>query len=114
MNAAAVRKSIKEQHLEDLESEFHSLLISCLEASVRGRWGLFGQNESPEGRKYLKWPEAERLRTIAHEIHLLRQEFGIPNAACERFLHYCSIRDANALGEPKLAKIFLDEIQKTS
>jgi hypothetical protein len=28
----------------------------------------------------------------------------------ERFLHYCSLRGANAPGEPKLAKAFLDEI----
>ena len=98
--------------MEELESGFRPLLISCLEECRDGRWGLFGQNGSEEGRKYLHWEDGERLKEIALQIRALRAEFGQPHPLVERFLHYCSLRGANIPGEPKLAKAFLEEIQR--
>ena len=106
------RRPIKEQRLDDLESDFRPRLIACLEECYRGRWGLFGQNDSPEVVKYYEWDEGQRLKEIAFEVRALREEFGEPNPLAERFLHYCSLRGANIPGEPKLAKVFLDEIQR--
>jgi hypothetical protein len=107
-----MRRSPKSQRLDDLENDFRPLLISCLRECQNGRWGLFGQNDDSDGAKYLDWKDGSNLKEIAQQIHDLRSEFGQPNLLVERFLHYCSLRGPNALGEPKLAKAFLDEIQK--
>jgi len=50
---------------------------------------------------------------MATEIRELRGEFGQPNELVERFSYYCSLRSPNDLGEPKLARAFLDELGLT-
>lgn len=110
-NIRPVRQPAKAQRLDDLESDFRPLLISCLRECQNGRWGLFGQNDSAEGATYLAWKDGENLKEIARQIRVLREEFGQPNPLVERFLHYCSLRGPNDPGEPKLAKAFLDEIE---
>jgi len=105
-------RPIKEQRLDDLESDFRLLLLSCLDECGNGRWGLFGQNDSAEAARYLQWEDVKRLKVMAFQIRALRTEFGQPNPLVERFLHYCSLRGANIPGEPKLAKTLLDEIRR--
>jgi hypothetical protein len=105
-------RSIKEQRLDALEKGFRPLLLACLGECADGRYGLFGQNDSPELARYYQWDEAERLKEMAREIRAFRAEFGQPNTLAERFLYYCSLRGPNDLGEPKLAKAFLDEIRR--
>jgi hypothetical protein len=102
---------VQQRKLDEIEAEFNQLLLACVRECAEGRWGLFGQNDhiDPEGR-YSNWPEAKRLKELAHEIITLRQGFGQSNQICERFLQLCSLRGSNVLGEPKLAAIFLDEI----
>ena len=106
------RRSINEQRLDGLESDFRPLLVACLGECSRGRWGLFGQNDSLEVEKYLWWEDGEHLKEIALQIRALRAEFGQPNPLVERFLHYRSLRGANVPGEPKLARALLDEIER--
>ena len=105
------RQKIREMRLVEVESEFHSLLLSCLRECAQGRYGLFGQNDhlDPEGR-YWNWLEAKRLKNLAQEIKLIRLEFGQANENCERFLQLCSLRGSNVSGEPKLAAEFLADI----
>ena len=105
-------RPIKEQRLDDLESEFRPLLVSCLEECRNGRWGLFGQNDGVESAKYLLWEDGKHLKEIALQIRSLRAEFGRPNPLVDRFLHYSSLRGANVPGEPKLAHALLDEIKR--
>jgi hypothetical protein len=109
----AKRQKIKEMRLIEIESEFHSLLLSCLRECARGRYGLFGQNAhlDPDGR-YLGWPDAKRLRDLAYEIRAIRQKFGEANCICERFLQLCLLRGPNVPGEPKLASQFLVEMDQ--
>jgi len=107
-----MRQPAKAQRLDDLETDFRPLLISCLRECKSGRWGLFGHNDDTDGAKYLDWKDGKNLKEIAQQIHDLRSEFGQPNPLVERFLHYCSLRGPNVPGEPKLAKAFLDEIEK--
>jgi hypothetical protein len=92
-------EKIREMRLAEIEGEFRSLLVSCLQECGRGRWRLFGQNDhiDPEGR-YWVWPEARRLRDLASEIRMLRHEFGQVNDDCERFLQLCSLRGSNVPG----------------
>jgi len=106
------KKSVKEQKLDDLESQFRPLLVACLEECGRGRWGLFGEDDSPELAKCYSWSEAEELKRIAVSIRALRAEFGQPSLLVERYLHYASLRGANLPSEPKLARAFSDEIQR--
>jgi len=103
------RERIKSQRLEQLETAFHPLFISCLEECARGRYGLFGQNEHLGNWWY--WEEAERLKEMAREIIKIKSEYGEQAVECERLLYYCSLRGPNVVGEPKLAEQFLHEIQ---
>ena len=106
------REQIRQRRLEDLESEFHLLLLRVLEECAAGRWGLFGQNEAADGSSYFFWAEAEQLKTIASEIRSIRQDFGESNPDVERFMHYCSLRGSNVPGEPRLAQALLTELGK--
>lgn len=48
-----MRKPAKEQRLAVLEQEFEPLLLRCLrECAEQRRWGLLGQNTSPEAQEY--------------------------------------------------------------
>jgi len=110
----AKRSQIQERKLVELEVEFKSLLLACLRECAQGRYGLFGQNDHVDvARKYLNWPQADRLKELAHEIKSFRLDFGQPNQTCERYLQLCSLRGANVPGEPKLAIAFLNDIEKS-
>jgi hypothetical protein len=104
------REDIQQRRLEGLEAEFRSLLPRVLKQCAAGRWGLFGQNDHPDGSKYLFWAEAEQLKKMAHEIRSIRQASGESNPQVERFLDYCALRGANVPGEPKIAQSLLDEV----
>jgi len=80
-------RPIMEKRLDDLESDFEPLLITCLSECAEGRWGLFGQNGASAVARYCQWDEAEQLREIANKIQELRAQFGQPNAQVDRFLH---------------------------
>lgn len=95
-----------------MEDDFRPLLLSCLRACAAGRWGLFGQTDSPEVSRYYQWDEASQLKEMALEIRALRAEFGQPNPEADRFLHYRSLRGPHVLSEPRLAAAFLDELLK--
>jgi hypothetical protein len=95
---------IESQRLADLEVEWNQLLRQCLEECARGRLGLFASG--PE------WPEAERARSLAHEIVAKHAAFGSTRPVCELFLHYCSLRHGhNVRGEPQMAAEFLEELK---
>jgi hypothetical protein len=107
----ARKTKIQQNRLDEVENEFGPLLLACPKECSRGRWGLFGQNDhvDPDGR-WLKWPEADRLKELAREITSLRIEVGGRNENCERFLGICSLRGSNVPGEPQLAAALLTEI----
>jgi hypothetical protein len=88
------RSDILHRRLQSLESEFHFLLPPVPQQCAAGRWGLFGQNDHIEESKYLHWPEVDLLKTMAHEIRSIRQDFGQTDPLVERFLYYCSLRGA--------------------
>ena len=110
------QRSRAEQHrLDQLESEFTTLLLPVLKECAAGRWGLFGQNDSlDQPNKYFWWTDAQQVKELAREIHALCEEFGQPNPLVERYLHLCSLRGANVPGEPKLARALLDEISRSA
>jgi hypothetical protein len=108
------RRPTKEQRLNSLENDFRPLLLACLRECADGRYGLFGQNDGAGMAGYSEWDEAEELKEIAVEIREIRAEFGQPDSQVDEFLRLCSLRGSNVPGEPKLAKVFMDEILKSS
>lgn len=106
-----MRKSADEQKLDQLEAEFRPLLRKCLDECARQRrWGLFGQNSTPEAERCLRWEEAEHLRSMALGIREIRSQWGETNSEVEAFLRCCDERGANTLGEPKRAAALLKQV----
>jgi hypothetical protein len=109
------RDAMRFEKLEGLEAEFRVLLRVCLHQCERGRWGLFGTfDHLGEDRRYWEWPEADRLRELAHSICEIRNEFGEHNDLCDEFLSYCAFHRANDPGEPTVAKMFLQKLESLS
>lgn len=102
----AQQEKMESRKLNELEAEWNRLLPQCLEECARGRVGLFAKSQESD------WPEAERLRSLAHEITTLQGSFGSANPVCELFLHYCSLRyGKNVREERKMAAEFLEELR---
>jgi hypothetical protein len=103
--------------LDGLELDFKHALIEALEQCCSGVWGLFGQSDNAIAnlprrlRERLASGDAAKLLELGDEIERLRAELGMPpHELYQRFLEYRRRRDANAPGEPKLARQMLDEI----
>lgn len=96
--------------LEAAERAFAEQLLACLEECVRGRRGLFSdyEDESGEGA----WPEAARLRDLALAMQGAFARMGRRNALTDEFLDLCSIHGENHPGEPRLARAFLERIER--
>jgi hypothetical protein len=104
------RDKIQIERLKQLEAEFSELLIPCLQQCSHGRWGLFGAYDRfPEIEA---WPEFERVRGLAISIRAIRAASGERNELCEEFLGLSKFHRPNDPGEPKLAKAFLERIEK--
>jgi hypothetical protein len=107
------RDKIRLEQLDALDVEFRDLLVSCLEQCARGRRGLFGQNAHiPEAAWFLAWPEADRMRKLAISIQATLARSGEQNALCREFLDMCNNHTQNDPGEPKLARAFLDRMER--
>ncbi len=99
--------------LEALGTAFRDMLVPCLEECARGRWGLFGTNEHlGEGSSHQPWPEAERVRELAVTVQAVLAQSGEQNALCDEFLDLCTIHGESNPGEPRLARSFLQRIEK--
>jgi hypothetical protein len=109
------RDKIQLQQLETLDAEFRELLIPCLVQCSRGRWGLFGSYDRlvEEGWS-LAWPEAIRLHELAVLIEKILDQSGEQNVLCSDFLKLRNRHGQNDPGEPKLARAFLDQIERDS
>lgn len=99
--------------LDSLAQAFSDQLTACLEECARGRKGLFSdvdllEPESSSGG----WPEAERLRELALALQSFFFQQDRRNALCDEFLDLCSIHGESHPGERKLARAFLDRIER--
>ena len=100
---------------EPLTDAFHQQLMACLEECAEGRQGLFSDLEHlrGEGTGYRAWPEAARLRELAFALQSILAQSGESDPLCDQFLDLCSIHGENDPGEPKLARAFLNEINRS-
>ncbi len=105
------RREKLEKELSALEAQYRDVLVAALTRCAEGAWGLFGQNDHLAGAPFTK-SEASNLLALGKEIEALRNRLGLsePFALHIRFLAERGRQHANRLGEPKLARNWLDEL----
>jgi hypothetical protein len=99
--------------LKPLAQTFCEQLMACLDECARGRKGLFSGMEllSDEGER-AGWPEAARLRDLAVALQGVFAQQERRNALCDEFLDLCSMHGESHPGERKLARAFLERIER--
>jgi hypothetical protein len=106
------RDEIEPNQLEMLAQVFCEQLMACLDECARGRKGLFSDVELLGEDETSTWPEAARLRELALALQALLAQQEERNALCDEFLDLCSIHGESNPGERKLARTFLERIER--
>ncbi|MGA2907747.1 MAG: hypothetical protein ABSE36_08610 [Terracidiphilus sp.] len=104
------RDRMPSDQLEALSRVFSEQLLACLDECARGRAGLFSQLMDEEEEK--SWPEAARLRELAVALQSVLAQHEERNALCDEFLDLCTIHGESHPGERKLARAFLERIER--
>jgi hypothetical protein len=97
--------------LEMMGAVFCDQLMACLDECARGRKGLFSDVDLL-GDEQESWPEAARLRELALAMQGVFAQQERQNALCNEFLDLCSMHGESHPGERKLARAFLDRIER--
>ena len=107
------RDEMEPDQLKMLEQAFCEQLMACLDECARGRKGLFGDVAllGDEGVASA-WPEAARLRELGVALQAILAQQEERNALCDEFLDLCSIHGESHPGERKLARAFLERIER--
>lgn len=97
--------------LDLLAKAFSAQLLACLDECARGRKGLFSDVEllSEQGDS---WVEASRLRELAVALQGVFRQQERNNVLCDEFLDLCSMHGESHPGERKLARAFLERIER--
>ena len=104
------RDAMPSDQLEALSRVFSEQLLACLDECARGRTGLFSELiDEEEGNS---WPEAARLRELAVALQNVLAQHEERNALCDEFLDLCTIHGESHPGERKLARAFLERIER--
>ncbi len=98
--------------LESLNRAFSEQLLACLDECARGRRGLFSEFVSEDGEER-PWPEAARLRELAVALQSVLAQQNERNALCDEFLDLCTIHGESHPGERRLARSFLERIERS-
>ncbi|MGA3102328.1 MAG: hypothetical protein ABSD61_10745 [Terracidiphilus sp.] len=104
------RDAMPPEQLEMLSRVFSEQLLACLDACARGRTGLFSELIDEEDEKV--WPEAARLRELAVALQSVLVQHQQRNALCDEFLDLCTIHGESHPGERKMARAFLERIER--
>ena len=105
------RDAMDPSEVEALSRVFSEQLLACLDECARGRHGLFAEPiDADEPEK--AWPEAARLRELAVALQNLLARQEERNALCDEFLDLCTMHGESHPGERKLARVFLDRIER--
>ena len=106
------RDEIEPTQLEMLAQAFTEQLLACLDECARGRKGLFSDVALLSEDEDRLWPEAARLRELAVALQSIFTQQEQRNALCDEFLDLCSIHGESHPGERKLARAFLERIER--
>jgi hypothetical protein len=104
------RDAMPPDQLEMLSRAFSEQLLACLDECARGRRGLFSELVDDGGEN--SWPEAARLRELAVALQNILAQHEERNALCDEFLDLCTIHGESHPGERKLARAFLERIER--
>ena len=106
------RDEVEPGELETLAKVFCDQLIACLEECARGRKGLFSDVVLLVDEDKGGWPEAARLRELALALQGIFAQQEERNALCDEFLDLCSMHGESHPGERRLARSFLERIER--
>jgi len=98
--------------LDLLVTAFGEQLMACLDECARGRKGLFSDIELLPGEEDRSWHEAAQLRQLAMGLQAILAQREDRNALCDEFLDLCSMHGESHPGERKLARAFLERIER--
>lgn len=104
-------EELEPDQLDVLAQAFCDQLMACLDECARGRKGLFSDVELL-GDEQEGWPEAARLRELALALQGVFAQQERQNALCDEFLDLCSMHGESHPGERKLARAFLERIER--
>lgn len=102
------RDAMGSEELDSLSSAFGNQLLACLDECARGRRGLFGDPVDEEH----PWPEAARLRQLAVALQSVSAQQNERFALADEFLDLCTMHGESHPGERRLARQFLDRIER--
>jgi hypothetical protein len=94
------RDEMEPKQLDSLTQAFGDQLMACLDECARGRRGLFSEYE------------ASQLRRLALAFQAILAQSGEQNALCDEFLDLCTIHGESHPGERRLARMFLERIER--
>lgn len=101
------RDAMEATQVDTLNSAFGEQLMACLDECARGRRGLFSEMIGEQ-----EWPEAARLRQLAVALQAVLAQQEERNALCDEFLDLCTMHGESHPGEPRLARTFLERIER--
>lgn len=94
----------------ELEGEYRAALIAALRVTAGGRWGLFDHQQDRSARGKTA-PVLAQLDELAQEIDAMRDTLGLePFDLHPAFLAARGKPAADAVGEPKQAKAWLERL----
>ena len=95
-----------------LEAEYLASLTEALRATAAGKWGLFGHNEQPSKTASMS-AEVENLIELGEAIGSMRERLMLePFTLHSKFLASRGRVKSDAVGEPKQAQAWLDQLTK--
>jgi hypothetical protein len=107
------RDEVEPGQFEILEQAFCDQLLACLDECARGRKGLFSDMALlSDADESTGWPEASRLRELALALQGVLAQQERRNALCDEFLDLCSMHGESHPGERRLARAFLERIER--
>ena len=105
------RDAMPSEQLDALSRVFSEQLLACLDECARGRHRTVLGIDRRRGRES-SWPEAARLRELAVALQNVFAQHEQRNALCDEFLDLCTMHGESHPGERKLARVFLERIER--
>lgn len=96
----------------ELEAEYLAALVSALQQSAAGSWGLFGHKSDRSA--LAKWaPAVEELCDLGQTINRMRDDLGLePFGLHQEFEESRGPVQSTAPGEPRQARAWLDRLRE--
>lgn len=99
---------------KEVEAEYRDTLIAALRVTAGGQWGLFDHQKDKVARARAA-PVIAALDELAGEIDQMRDTLALePFALHQRFMAARGPAAADAVGEPKQAKAWLEDMDATT